>query len=310
MTNLTVRPATLGDAAAATALVNAVDVAEGGRAETDVAEILADWKHPEVDLARDSWLLHEDGELVGYGLLWDESGGERIDMDLYLLPGNPDRARRMLEPMEARALACAAANGARQAVVHQGLHVSTSVDREVLRERGWRTVRRYHVMDRPLSPTADTMPAPLPGLCLRPCTQEADRRIAHALLQESFADHFDFQPRTYEQWLHDIDAENADWSLVWIGRLEGQGDVAALRTRNDRVTTGWISNLGVLRAARGRGIAGYLLRYAFWYYAGLGRERISLGVDTDNASGALGLYERHGMTLDTAVDTWELIRPV
>ncbi|MFI6938034.1 GNAT family N-acetyltransferase [Streptomyces sp. NPDC050418] len=310
MTTVTVRPATLDAAAAACALVNEVDVLEGGRSETDPAEVLADWKHPEVDLARDSWLLHEDERLVGYGLLTDGSGGERIDVDLYLLPGRPDGARLLLERMEARAAERAAANGAPRAVVHQGLHTTTAVDKDVLRERGWRTVRRYHVMQRPLAPDADLMPEPLPGVCLRPCTDEADRRIAHALLQESFAEHFDFQPRTYEQWLHDIDAEHADFSLVWIARVEGLGDVAAMRSRNDRATTGWISSVGVLRAARGRGIAGYLLRYAFWYYAGLGRDRISLGVDTDNASRALDLYERHGLALDCAVDTWELVLPL
>ncbi len=310
MTTLTVRSATLDDAAAACALLNEVDVFEIGRAETEVNEILADWKHPEVDLGRDSWLLHEDGRLVGYGLLWDESGGERIDVDLYMLPGRPEGARTLLERMEARAVERAAENGVRQAVVHQGLHIATAVDQDVLRERGWRTVRRYQVMERPLSPDADTMPVAPPGVCLRPCTDEADRRKAHALLQESFADHFDHQPRTYEQWLHDIDAENTDWSLIWIARIDGMGDVAAMRTRNDRITTGWISNVGVLREARGRGLAGYLLRYAFWYYAGLGRNRISLGVDTDNTSRALALYERHGMTLDAAVDTWELTRQV
>ncbi|NGO81084.1 GNAT family N-acetyltransferase [Streptomyces sp. YC504] len=310
MKTVTVRPATLDDAAAAGELLNQVDVVEGGKAETDVDEILAEWKHPEVDLTRDSWLLHEDGKLVGYGLLWDESGGERIDVDLYMLPGRPDGARLLLDRMEARAAERAAENGVGRAVIHQGLHVTTAVDQDVLRERGWRTVRRYHVMHRAISPAADTMPEPLPGLCLRPCTDEADRRQAHALLQESFRGHFDFQPRTYEQWLHDIDAENADFSLIWIARLEGMGDIAAMRTRNDRLTTGWISNLGVLAEARGRGIAGYLLRYAFWYYAGLGRDRVSLGVDTDNSSGALALYERHGMSLDVAVDTWELTRPV
>jgi mycothiol synthase len=33
-------------------------------------------------------------------------------------------------------------------------------------------------------------------------------------------------------------------------------------------------------------------------------------VDTDNTSNALALYERHGMTLDFGVDTWELTLPV
>ncbi|WP_415953169.1 GNAT family N-acetyltransferase [Streptomyces sp. KLOTTS4A1] len=310
MTTLSVRPASLDDADAVCVLLNDVDEIEVGRRETAVGEILAEWKHPEVDLRRDSWLLHENERLVGYALLWDESGGERIDADLFLLPGSAEATRTLLELTEARAVERAAANGARRAVVHQGLHSNTTADQAVLRARGWRTVRRYHVLERALSPAEDTMPEPLPGVCLRPCADEADRRTVHALLQESFAEHFDHQPRTYEQWLHDIDADHADFSLIWIAREESLGDVAAIRTRNDGIGTGWISNLGVLRAARGRGIAGYLLRYAFWYYAGLGRERIGLGVDTENSTGAPALYARHGMRPDCAVDTWEVIIPV
>lgn len=72
----------------------------------------------------------------------------------------------------------------------------------------------------------------------------------------------------------------------------------------------WTGHLGVLAPARGQGLGSHLLRHAFGHYAALGRRGIGLGGDTDNTSGALALYERHGMSLDFAVDTWELIRPV
>lgn len=76
---LTVRPATLDDAVAVCALLNEIDLLEIGRAETELSEVEADLKHPEVDLEHDSWLLSDGDRLVGYGLLWDDSGGERID---------------------------------------------------------------------------------------------------------------------------------------------------------------------------------------------------------------------------------------
>ncbi|MXM66483.1 GNAT family N-acetyltransferase [Streptomyces sp. HUCO-GS316] len=304
---LTVRPATLDDAAAVCALLNEVDLLEIGRAETELSEVRADLKHPEVDLERDSWLLFEGDRLIGYGLVWDDSGGERVDMDQYLLPGRPEGARHLFDLMEARAAQRAAANGAARAVVHMHLNTAPTTDPNAIRARGWSPVRRYNVLVRPLS-AADRIPAPPPDVTLRPCLTEPDRRRAHALLQESFADHFDFQPRTYEQWLHDIDGENADWSLVWIAYVDGLGDAAVLRTHDNRTSMAWIGHLGVLRAARGRGLGSHLLRHAFAHYARAGRDRIGLGVDTDNSTGALALYERHGMTLDFAVDTWELIR--
>ncbi|MFJ8041872.1 GNAT family N-acetyltransferase [Kitasatospora sp. NPDC096147] len=307
---LTVRPATLGDAGAVTALLNAIDVLEIGREETELNEVEADLKHPEVDLEKDSWLLFEGDRLIGYGLLWDDSGAERIDIDQYVLPDRPDGTEYLFELMEARAAERAAGNGADRAVIHLHLNIEPCVDTDAMRARGWRTVRRYNVMARDLVAAEHPIPEPPTGVVLRDCTDEADRRTAHRLIQESFAEHFDFQPRSYEQWLSDIDGERADWSLVWIASLDGE-DVAAIRTRNDRTTMGWTANLGVLAAARGRGLGSYLLRHFFAHYATvIGRERVGLGVDTDNSSGALALYERHGMALDFAVDTWELTRPV
>ncbi|WP_055697058.1 GNAT family N-acetyltransferase [Streptomyces silaceus] len=307
---LTVRPATLGDAAAVCALLNEVDLLETGRADTELSRIQADLRHPEVDLERDSWLLFDGDRLVGYALLWDDSGGERIDVDHYVLPGRPGGALHLFDLMEHRAAERAAANGAARAVVHLHLNTAPTMDLPALRARGWRTVRRYHVMERHLDPAADPLPAPPAGVTLRTCLAEEDRRRAHALLQECFTDHFDYQPRSYAQWLGDIDGEHADWSLIWLVHVEGFGDAAVLRTHNDRPSTGWVGNLGVRAELRGRGLGGHLLRHAFGHYAALGRDRIGLGVDTDNSSGALALYERHGMTLDYAVDTWELIRPV
>ncbi|OKI02527.1 acetyltransferase [Streptomyces sp. CB02923] len=306
---LTVRPATLDDAAAVCALLNEIDVLEVGRADTDLSEMQADLKHPEADLERDSWLMFDAERLIAYGLLWDESGDERIDMDHYVLPGRLQGALHLYDLMETRAKERATANGVARAVIHMHLNIAPTMDLTALRRRGWRTVRRYNVLNRTLS-TADRLPVPPPGVALRPCRTETDRRRAHTLLQETFAGHFDFQHRSYEQWLDDIDAERADWSLIWIARVDGLGDAAVLRTHNARDAMAWIGHLGVLDRARGRGLGSYLLRHAFGHYAALGRDLIGLGVDTDNSSGALALYERHGMTLDFAVDTWELVLPV
>lgn len=307
---LRVRPATPDDAAAVCALLNEIDILEIGRPDTELAEIQGDLKHPEVDLERDSWLLFDGTRLIGYGLLWDDSGGERIDIDHYIVPGRLPGALHLFDLMETRAAERAAGNGASRAVVHLHLTLNPTMDLPALRARGWQPVRRYNVMVRQLSPSADPLPPSPPGVSLRSCLEEADRRHAHALLQEAMTDHFDFQYRTYTQWLDDIDAERVDWSLIWLAHVDGLGDAGLLRTHNDRASMAWIGNLAVLSQARGRGLGSHLLRYAFGHYAALGRDRVGLGVDTDNTSNALALYERHGMTLDYGVDTWELTLPV
>jgi ribosomal protein S18 acetylase RimI-like enzyme len=176
-----------------------------------------------------------------------------------------------------------------------------------LTARGWRPIRRHHVLKRPVSVADCPDPEPPPGVTVRRVASPADKEIAFRLKEDAFAAHFDHQPRTYEQWLNQLDAENLDWSLVWIASLDGV-DVAMLLARN-RESMGWVRNVGVVGSARGRGLGTFLLRTAFAEFARRGRDTVGLGVDTENATGALRLYEGLGMTLHFAADTWELRLP-
>ncbi|UAX52088.1 GNAT family N-acetyltransferase [Streptomyces sp. A144] len=302
-----VRPATLADAPALTELLNEIDRIEIGAPETDQHTVEADLKHPRTDLAHDSWLAFEDGRLVAYGLLWDESGGERVDVDHYVLPDHQAAGLLILAAMEARALARARANGAARAVVHLHLNARPTTDTGLLAERGWSVVRRHHVLRRPVDAAVDLPPKAPAGVRLRTCGTEADRLRVYELYQRTFADHFDFRPRPYALWLSDIDADRLDWSLVWIAESDDLGDAGFLLARDDREAMGWIRAVGVLREARGRGLGEFLLRHAFAGFAARGRDTVGLGVDTANATGAPRLYGRNGMTVHYAVDTWEAV---
>ncbi|MET8571546.1 GNAT family N-acetyltransferase [Streptomyces sp. NPDC004783] len=307
MSTALLRPAALSDAPAITELLNEIDRMEIGRPETDLHEVEADLKHPDTDLEHDSWVAVHDGRTVAYGLLWDNSGGERIGIDHYVLPDHQHTGLRLLEAMEARALARARANGADRAVVHLHLNARPTTDTALLTARGWRTVRRHHVLHRAVDPEADLPPVAPPGVRVRACADEADRLRVHELYQSAFAEHFGFQPREYGRWLHDIGGDRVDWSLVWIAETDDLGDAGFLLARDDREAMGWIRNLGVLPGARGRGLGGFLLRHAFARFAERGRDTVGLGVDTENATGAPRLYSRHGMTVHFAVDTWEAV---
>ncbi|MFI8484286.1 GNAT family N-acetyltransferase [Streptomyces rubrogriseus] len=307
MSTADLRPATLADAPAITALLNEIDRIEIGRPETDQHTVEADLKHQQTDLTQDSWLAFDGDMPVAYGLLWDESGGERIDIDHYVLPDHQRTGLRMLVAMEARALAKARANGAERAVVHLHLNTRPTTDTALLAERGWSVVRTHHVLRRALDPAADVPPEAPAGVRVRACATEADRVRVHELYQRTFVQHFDFQPRPYRLWLDDIDAAGLDWSLVWIAETDDLGDAGFLLARDDREAMGWIRSIGVLREARGRGVGGFLLRHAFAAFAARGRDTVGLGVDTANATGAPRLYGRNGMTVHFAVDTWEAV---
>ncbi|MQY10103.1 Mycothiol acetyltransferase [Streptomyces sp. RB5] len=304
-----VRPATLRDAQLICDLLNEIDLAEIGRAETDLPYVTTGLEHPDADLPHNSWLAFEDDRLVAYGLLWDDSKGERIDIDHYVLPGRDETAVLLFNLMEARATRVAAANGADRAVVHMQLNTRPTLDTALIEARGWQTVRRYHVLTKPVSPAGDPPPDAPPGVTVRDCAAPEDRRRLHELRQRAMAHHFDFQPQTYEKWAEDPGVASLDWSLCWIASVDGT-DAGILLGRNDREAMGWVSTLAVLEEARGKGLGGHLLRRAFAAFAGRGRDSVGLGVDTRNASGALGLYERHGMGLHFAVDTWEVTIPV
>lgn len=298
----TVRSATDADAPVVWALLNAVDEFEIGAPETALREVEED-----LAAAREAWVVVKAGRAVAYAAVLDASADGAVDIDHYVLPDHQDAGLRLLDLAETRSRQLAGGAGASEAVLHLHLNTAPTLDTALLAKRGWRAVRRHHVLTRPVSPDTDPFPEPPAGVRLRPCTDETDRRSAHRLHQQTFARHFDFRPQAYEEWLARIAPHaDTDWSLVWIAAVEGIGDAAVLITRDDREGMGWIRTLGVLEEARGRGLGSHLLRHAFAEYARRGRDTVGLGVDTENVTGALRLYESHGMGVHYAVDTWEL----
>jgi ribosomal protein S18 acetylase RimI-like enzyme len=60
------------------------------------------------------------------------------------------------------------------------------------------------------------------------------------------------------------------------------------------IREGWIGTLGVLKSGRGRGIGTALLCESMRLFKAAGYSVAGLSVDTENLTGALGLYERLG----------------
>jgi len=72
---------------------------------------------------------------------------------------------------------------------------------------------------------------------------------------------------------------------------------------------GWVRNLGVLTAHRGRGIARVLFDRAFATFHARGFTWAGLGVDRANETGACRLYVSAGMRLQFQADAWERTVP-
>jgi mycothiol synthase len=160
-------------------------------------------------------------------------------------------------------------------------------------------VRYFTEMTRPL----ETIPeAPLPDgftfVDLAPEDSEAVR-LAH---NEAFADHWGSEPRDERRWrtlvLHP--ETKPEWSMSVVETSSGETvayQVASfdpaykLQSGYDE---GFTNLLGVRRPWRGRGLAQSLLAEAMRRFKGDGMAHAGLGVDTENPSGALGLYTRMG----------------
>jgi len=73
----------------------------------------------------------------------------------------------------------------------------------------------------------------------------------------------------------------------------------------DDPDVGYVNTLGVRRFWRKRGIGLALLRHAFCELYQRGQRKAGLGVDAENLTGALRLYENAGMYIYRVFDRYE-----
>ncbi|MCW2868635.1 MAG: GCN5-related N-acetyltransferase, partial [Marmoricola sp.] len=94
----------------------------------------------------------------------------------------------------------------------------------------------------------------------------------------------------------------------------GDGELAAYVQTDEhdavRQATGrreaFVAKVGVVPEHRRRGLASTLLRTAMVRYAAAGYDRAALDVDSENPTGALGIYEAAGFTVERRWTTWRL----
>jgi mycothiol synthase len=168
-------------------------------------------------------------------------------------------------------------------------------------------------------PTADeVLPVPAPaGLELVPWSAELDEdaRLAHT---EAFADHWGSEPRSAEEWAQWYTGHRnfrPDLSVLAVdpasGQVAGLVLTAAYPQDWERLPReAWINTVGTRRAWRGKGVARWLMGDVHQRIADsdTGFERAILGVDSENPTGALGLYR--GLGYETVRSVLSLTRPL
>jgi len=130
-------------------------------------------------------------------------------------------------------------------------------------------------------------------------------RAFHGALEEAFAEHWEFQPTSFEKWWERQTAKPDHDPSLWFLVRTDQDVVAATRNDPERSGGGWIGAIGVRPAWRGRGLAKALLLQSFGEFHRRGQRRVGLGVDAENVTGATKLYESVGMVVDSEQVVWE-----
>lgn len=183
----------------------------------------------------------------------------------------------------------------------------------MIRAAGYEPYRWYALLARDLTRPLPE-PQPVAGLALRPVVPEQYRAIFTGL-DEAFRDHFGHRDWTDDDFavlFHGSDVDTSLWRVAWDGdELAGasHNTIVAQEAVDLGIRQGWVDIIGVRRPWRGRGVARWLLAETMAEYARRGMERAILGVDLDNPTGALGLYESVGFAPVLRSTMWARILP-
>lgn len=285
-------------------LIGASNLADGVDWLPAAASFRVELEHrPDFDPARDIMIAELDGGLVGAA---EHVVRTRDDTIVHHLEGwvRPSLRRRgigraLLHWSEKRAREAAAADPGSLPHALASWPDEQQVGTIALLESEGYGILRYGFMM--LRRLADPIPdAPLPaGLDLRPVRAGDHRRIWDADV-EAFRDHWKSVVRTdadFEGWFAEPELDTTLWRVAWDGE-EVAGSVMSFifTEENERlgVKRGWLEHVSVRRSWRRRGLASALIAASLRGLRARGLDEAALGVDAENTTGALRLYERLG----------------
>ena len=112
----------------------------------------------------------------------------------------------------------------------------------------------------------------------------------------------------WEKFRDEAQHGTALWQVAWAGdTVVGQVRTRVNEGEADRRgrQRAWTEDISTRRAGRGKGIASALIASSLRQLASLGFDEAALGVDLNNPTGALGVYERLGYQVVLRVTEYE-----
>ncbi|MEG5173644.1 GNAT family N-acetyltransferase [Microcoleus sp. B3-D7] len=271
---------------------------------TSISELQQEFNAPSLDLARDIRLWEDaEGKLIGFAQLSVSEPGEVIDGWLWFRV-HPDARGGDVEAAaiawgEVRMREVSAMRGAR--VKLRTYARAEDCDRiSVLASCGFKVDRYFYRMARSLS---EPIPEPQfpEGFALRQFPGEQDAEAWVEMFNQSFIDHWNHHDLTVDKYKHelakpdyrndlDLIAVADDGTFVSFCYCEISVQECDRTGRNE----GWIACLGTRRGFRKMGLGRAMLLAGLHRLKAAGVATAILGVDAENSSGALHLYESAG----------------
>lgn len=178
----------------------------------------------------------------------------------------------------------------------------------LLSNAGYEQVRWFFEMTRPLDQPIPDLPMP-DGLEIRPVTMDSVRQVWLADI-EAFRDHwggFDSSDENLKRWIERPSFDPSLWLIAYDGDEVAGGVINGIEADENAmlgVKRGWLNSVFTRRQWRKRGLAAALIARSLELIKERGMDTGILGVDADNPTGALGLYERIGFEVAERSTAW------
>lgn len=268
---------------------------------TSVDELQHEFASPDVDVNRDLQLWADaQGELCAYAECWIPEPGDVQDLHVWFVLRPDIRTSQVEDELLAWAEA-RLKQVAQERNVSARLRSGSRDDQvgrlQLLQRHGFSVDRHFYRMARSLTDPIPTPQIPA-GFVIRPLQGEAEVAAWVEMFNQSFIDHWNFHPMTVgdrQHWLTD----STYLPALDLVAVAPDGTFAAFcygfinPDENDRTgkQEGWIADLGTRRGFRRIGLGRAMLLTGLHTLKASGMNTALLGVDSENPSGALNLYQ-------------------
>lgn len=311
--DITLRGLTKADIPVWNRLLADIEAVEHSGEHYNEADLLEEMANPEIDPGKDMVGAFDGEEMLGYFLVYPRSATTELHKVTLEGATHPKRrgqgiGTRLAAAMMARGELVHAERHAELPALYtlRGLSANTEQER-LLSGIGLEPERWTFAMRADLSEVV--APERLPAALELKVYDASMERALHAAHNAAFPDHPNFTPWSetmWTQWVTESRSFRPELTYVVVDPAVPDQIAAYVQSAEydayHEVTEkreAYVSKVGTRREYRGRGIASTLLQHVLVAARQAGYDEASLGVDSANPTGALGVYERAGFTVET-----------